>query len=65
MMEAPPKTVLKMTVSFDMDVEFNSFQGRSLHQFVSLIENDLYDVVQEMRPEIYEVYNLKTTVEND
>lgn len=64
-MEAPPKTVLKMTVSFDMDVEFNSFQGRSLHQFVSLIENDLYDVVQEMRPEIYEVYNLKTTVEND
>lgn len=64
-MEAPVKTVLNLTISFDLEIEFDSFKGRNLSQFIEMIEDDILDAVEELRPEIHDVYNIKTKINND
>lgn len=63
-MEAPVKTILNLTISFDLEIEFDSFKGKNLDQFIEMVEDDILDATAELRPEIHDVYNIKTKVNN-
>jgi hypothetical protein len=64
-MKAEPKTILNVKVSFELEVEYDPFKGRSVDQFMGLLEDDLIDAISELRPEIQGFYNLHTTVTNN
>jgi hypothetical protein len=64
-MEAPPKTLVTINVSFNIDLEYDSFTGRTLSEFLTLIEDDLFDAVNELRPEIQDIYHMQTRLVND
>lgn len=64
-MEAPPKTLVTINVSFSIDLEYDSFTGRTLSEFLTLIEDDLFDAVNELRPEIQDIYHMQTRLVND
>jgi len=64
-MDPTPKTIVSLKVSFEIDLEYDPFKGRSLEQLIGLFEDDLLDAVNELRPETQEVYHLHTTVINN
>lgn len=64
-MKADPKATISLNVSFDIDLEYDPFKGRSVEQFVGLFEDDLIDALNELRPEIQEVYHLHTKTIKD
>jgi hypothetical protein len=64
-MDPTPKTIVSLKVSFEIDLEYDPFKGRSLEQLIGLFEDDLLDAVNELRPETQEVYHLHTTVFTD
>lgn len=59
-MEVTPKTVVTVNVSFTVDLEYDPFTGRTLDEFITLFEDDLFDAVEELRPEIQDVYHMTT-----
>jgi len=54
------KTVAKpnigLTFLVELDLEFDSFKGRSPKEFASLVEDDLCDVLGELRPDVQGTY---------
>jgi len=64
-MEVIPKTVVTVSVSFDIDLEYDPFTGRTLDELLALIEDDLFDAAEELRPEIQDVYHMTTKVISD
>jgi hypothetical protein len=64
-MEVIPKTVVTVSVSFDIDLEYDPFTGRTLDEFITLVEDDLFDAVEELRPEIQDVYHMTTKLVSD
>ena len=64
-MEVIPKTVVTVNVSFDIDLEYDPFTGRTLNELLALIEDDLFDAAEELRPEIQDVYHMTTKLISD
>ena len=64
-MEVIPKTVVTVKVSFQMDLEYDPFKGKTLEDFLALVEDDLFDAVEELRPEIQDVYYMQTKLIGD
>lgn len=64
-MEVAAKTRLTLKVSFDVILEYDPFKGRSIEQLITLFEEDLLDAVNELRPEIQDVYHLNTDLINN
>lgn len=64
-MEVIPKTVVTVNVSFDIDLEYDPFTGRTLDELLALIEDDLFDAAEELRPEIQDVYHMTTKLISD
>lgn len=64
-MEVIPKTVVTVKVSFQMDLEYDPFKGKTLEDFLALVEDDLFDAVEELRPEIQDVYYMQTKLITD
>jgi len=64
-MEVIPKTVVTVSVYFDIDLEYDPFTGRTLDELLALIEDDLFDAAEELRPEIQDVYHMTTKVISD
>jgi len=64
-MEVIPKTVVTVSVSFDIDLEYDPFTGRTLDELLALIEDDLFDAAEELRPEIQDVYHMTTKLISD
>jgi hypothetical protein len=58
-MKEAPKSTVTVNVSFDIDLEYNPFTGRTLDDFLALFEDDLLDAVEELRPEVQNVYQMK------
>lgn len=54
----------KITVSFAVDIEltYDPFKGKSPLEFANLIEDDLYDALMELRPEVLNAYTSITAV---
>jgi hypothetical protein len=48
-----------------MDLEYDPFIGRTLDSLLALVEDDLFDAVNELRPEIQDVYHMQTKLIND
>lgn len=59
------ETIVKpsITVSFqvDIDLEFDSFKGKTPQQFAQNVEDDVIDALLELRPEVLGVF---TTINN-
>jgi hypothetical protein len=64
-MEVIPKSVVSVQVSFEMDLEYDPFTGRTLDSLLALVEDDLFDAINELRPEIQDVYHMQTKPIND
>jgi len=64
-MKSDPKTIVSLNVSFEIDLEYDPFKGRSLKQLIRLFEDDLMDALNELRPEIQEVYHLHTKTDSN
>lgn len=64
-MEVIPKTVVTVSISFDIDLEYDPFTGRTLDELLALIEDDLFDAAEELRPEIQDVYHMTTKLISD
>ena len=61
-MREDPTPSATVQFSFDVDLKYNPFTGRTLEQFLELIEDEIFDVVQELRPEIIDVYNITSKI---
>ena len=62
LMREDPTPSATVRFSFDVDLEYNPFTGRTLEKFLELVEDELFDVIQELRPEIIDVYNMQSKV---
>jgi hypothetical protein len=62
-----PVVTPTITVSFavDLEVKYDPFKGKSALQFAALIEDDLYDALMELRPEILNAYTSITAIDGD
>jgi hypothetical protein len=62
-----PVVTPTITVSFavDLEVKYDPFKGKSAFQFAALIEDDLYDALMELRPEILNAYTSITAIDGD
>jgi hypothetical protein len=59
-MEAPPKTLLDLRLTIDLEIEWDSFRGRTKEQFIRMVEDDVFDAIREARPEVQEIYRIQT-----
>ena len=49
----------------EMDLTYNPFKGKTVHQFADMVSDDLTDALLELRPDVKEVYTkLKSITEN-
>jgi len=61
-MREDPTPLATIHFSFDVDLKHNPFTGRTLEEFLVLVEDEIFDSVQELRPEIIDVYNMNTSI---
>lgn len=61
-METSPKTLITLNVSFNIDIEYDPFVGRTLNDLIDLLQDDLFDAAEELRPEVKEVYNMSVAL---
>lgn len=59
-MEAPPKTLLDLRIIIDLEIEWDSFKGRTKEHFIRMVEDDVHDAIREARPEVQEIYQIQT-----
>lgn len=59
-MEAPPKTLLDLRLTIDLEIEWDSFRGRTKAQFIRMVEDDIFDAIRDARPEVQEIYRIQT-----
>lgn len=59
-MEAPPKTLLDLRLTIDLEIEWDSFRGRTKAQFIRMVEDDVFDAIRDARPEVQEIYRIQT-----
>ena len=54
-----------ITVSFnvDIDLEFDSFKGKTPQEFAQNVEDDLVDAILDLRSEVLGVFTTMTNVE--
>jgi hypothetical protein len=59
-----PVTVPKLTVSFavDVDVEYNSFGGKTADEIAEALQDSLDDLLFELSPNVKGVYTSVTAV---
>lgn len=59
-----PVVVPRLTVSFavDIDVEYNSFGGKTANEIAEALQDDLDDLLFELSPHVKGVYTSTTAV---
>lgn len=62
LMREDPTPSATVRFSFDVDLEYNPFTGRTLEKFLELVEDEFFDAIQDLRPEIIDVYNMQSKV---
>jgi len=64
-MEALP--VAKLTLSFqvELELEYDSFKGRTTQQLAEGIQDDLDDLLFEVAPNVVGVFTTLTSIESD
>lgn len=62
-----PVFVPKLTVSFaiDLEVEYDSFNGRTPEEMAELLQDDLHDLLFEVNPFVKGVFSTITSIESN
>ena len=61
LMETVAKPSITVSFQIDIDLEFDSFKGKTPEQFARNVEDDAIDALLELRPEVLGVF---TTINN-
>ena len=56
-METIARPVVQVTFQVEIELEFDSFKGKTPQQFAENVEDDMMDALTEMRPEILGVFS--------
>lgn len=56
-METIARPAVRVSFQVEIELEFNSFKGKTPDQFAKNVEDDMMDALTEMRPEILGVYS--------
>ena len=60
-METIAKPSITVSFQIDIDLEFDSFKGKTPEEFAQNVEDDAIDALLELRPEVLGVF---TTINN-
>ena len=61
LMETIAKPSITVSFQIDIDLEFDSFKGKTPEEFAQNVEDDAIDALLELRPEVLGVF---TTINN-
>jgi hypothetical protein len=61
-METIARPAVRVTFQVEIELEFDSFKGKTPQQFAENVEDDMMDALSEMRPEILGVFSTMTDV---
>lgn len=61
-MESIPVPTVTVTFAVDIDLQYDPFKGKSPTEFAASVEDDLYDTLVELRPEVLRVYTSISSV---
>lgn len=56
-METIVQPAVRVTFQIEIELEFDSFKGKTPQQFAENVEDDMMDALSEMRPEILGVFS--------
>ena len=61
-MDPIPTPTITVSFAIDLDLKYDPFKGKSPEEFAALIEDDLSDLLLDLRPEILGVFTSITSV---
>lgn len=61
-MDPIPTPTITVSFAIDLDLKYDPFKGKSPLEFAALIEDDLSDLLLDLRPEILGVFTSITSV---
>lgn len=56
-METISRSAIRVAFQVEIELEFDSFKGKTPRQFAENVEDDMMDALTEMRPEILGVFS--------
>jgi hypothetical protein len=64
-MEAPPVAKLTLNFQVELELEYDSFKGRTAEQLAEGVQDELDDLLFEVAPNVVGVYTTLTSVESN
>ena len=61
-MDPIPTPTITVSFAIDLDLKYDPFKGKSPEEFAALIEDDLSDLLLDLRPEMLGVFTSITSV---
>jgi hypothetical protein len=61
-MDPIPTPTITVSFAIDLDLKYDPFKGKSPVEFAALIEDDLSDLLLDLRPEMLGVFTSITSV---
>jgi hypothetical protein len=61
-MDPIPTPTITVSFAIDLDLKYDPFKGKSPMEFAALIEDDLSDLLLDLRPEMLGVFTSITSV---
>lgn len=61
-MDPIPTPTITVSFAIDLDLKYDPFKGKSPLEFAALIEDDLSDLLLDLRPEMLGVFTWITSV---
>jgi hypothetical protein len=61
-MDPIPTPTITVSFAIDLDLKYDPFKGKSPLEFAALIEDDLSDLLLDLRPEMLGVFTSITSV---
>jgi hypothetical protein len=62
-MDPIPTPTITVSFAIDLDLKYDPFKGKSPMEFAALIEDDLHDLLLDLRPEMLGVCTSITSVQ--
>jgi hypothetical protein len=62
-MDPIPTPTITVSFAIDLDLKYDPFKGKSPLEFAALIEDDLSDLLLDLRPEMLGVFTSITSVQ--
>ena len=62
-MDTVPKPVLNITISFEIEVEYDSFSGKTTEEVAVQLQDDIHETILDINPNILGVFSSILSVE--